>query len=330
MDFRIPRFFNSSFDKKKQKRNPFLMSVAGTLLVLLVIVTALCSRSWTQCWDESGDIKKRVGYHYKFFEQFGEHKRVLIEWFACEYNKKGDVTLYAVYDTRGDLKEEWVYEYDDRGNEIGKADYGPGGRLERKYIYKYDEDGNKTEGALYDSQGRLEVKTFYYYGKGERIREVSYSSEGELFAETLFSYDDNGNMIETLDYNPEGQLRSKNTLKYDEKGNITEQAHFNDKGKMTSMTVYRYDEGGNKVEQLYYRRGQLLARHLTKYNKNRQKTEVVSYDSKGLWMKTTYTYNFKGNCSERMEYIYKFAFGELQEIPAEAFVYEYEYEGITE
>ena len=283
-----------------------LLKRIGAVILLLAVVAFFTSIA---CEADTRPIQFELRYYYDISEILGELVYQLREIYQREYNRKGNLISGYSYDSEKRLRRKNVYEYDETGNQIGASAYDSGGNLLERGIYKYDTEGNRIEENLYESSGMLKAKL-------------------------VSTYDDYGNMLQTNYYRPNGTRYYVRTYEYDHKGNKTKQVSrlLEDDFAYEMVDVYAYNNGGNMVEEVMYGvsggEERLLSRRVYEYDERGDEIKETYYrgDSvNDIDYRYIYTRNASGDVLEDVYYTYKFAFGELQEIPERKSIYEYYY-----
>lgn len=280
-----------------------LRRIAAVILLLAVVAFLVSS----VCGANTRPVQLELRYTYDISEIFGELKYELRDIYVREYNRKGNLIVESSYDS-----EE---------------------RLERKKVYEYYENGNENEASLYDGGGNLLSRRAYKYdNKGNRIEENLYESSGILELKLLSTYDDHGDILQTDYYNSDGKRFSVKTYEYDQEGNRTKEvtrSTLEDDVDYEKVDVYAYDDDGNMVEEaMYGLEEHLLLRWVYEYDERGSKVKETCYRGDSvddIDYRYIYTRNARGDVREYVYYTYRFAFGELQEIPERKSVYEYYY-----
>lgn len=283
-----------------------LLKRIAAVIFLLAVVAFVTS---SVCEADTRPIQFESRHIYDISEIFGELVYQLREIYEREYNREGNLISEYSYDSEKRLRRKNVYEYDETGNQIGASAYDSGGNLLERGIYKYDSEGNRIEENRYESSGMLKEKLVSTYDDyGNMLQTNYYRSNGEWYYVRTYEYDQRRNMIKEVsrlleDDSDYGMVR---VYAYDDDGNMVEEAMYSLIGveeHLASRLVYEYDERGRKVRETYYRGD--------------------SVDDLGY--RYIYTRNASGDVLENVYYTYKFAFGELQEIPERKSIYEYYY-----
>ncbi len=299
-----------------------LLGNSAKTMLLLSIILAILS---TECLAAPQNVRKRFRYGYDIVEELGHYKPQPEDLYeVSEYNEIGDLLQWVLYDRRRGLVWKKNYQYNKQRYMIEEAVYGSGGYLSAKFIFKRDDNGNEIERSRYDSEGKLVEKRLWRYDEDGDYIEEHYDSEGKLSLRNIHVYDETGNEIELSGYGPDGELEGKLLYIYDERGNRLMEAGFG-KRSLRSLYLFKYDESGKTEEAHYDSLGRLYWRAVYKFNEEGNVLELLRYKSQGLDSRRVYQYNENGDCSEEIEYVYEFAFGEMQEIPTFKYVYEYEY-----
>lgn len=280
-----------------------LLKRIAAVILLLAVVAFLVS---SVCGANTRPVQFELRHTYDISEIFGELEYQLQETYVREYNREGDLLVEYSYDSEERLQRKLVREYDKNGNEIKVSVYNGGGNLVRRRVYKYDNKGNQIEENLYESSGILQLKSISTYGDhGDILQTNYYNSDGKWFSVKTYEYDHKGNktkeVTRLLEYDVD--YEKVNVYAYNDDGNMVEKAMYGLEEHLLLRWVYEYDERGRKVRETCYRGD-----------------SVDDLDYRYI-----YTRNASGDVREHVYYTYKFAFGELQEIPESKSIYEYHY-----
>ncbi len=281
-----------------------LLKRTAAVILLLVVVAFLVS---SVCGANTRPIQLELRYTYDISEIFGELKYELRDIYVREYNRKGNLIIESSYDSEERLERNKVYEYDENGNEDEVSLYDGGGNLLSRHVYKYDNQGNRIEENLYESSETLQLKSISTYGDhGDMLQTDYYRSDGKRFSVKTYEYDHKGNKTKEVTRSTledDVDYERVDVYVYDDDGNMVEEAMCGLDEHLLLRWVYGYDERGSKVKETCYRGDSV---------------DDIDYGY-------IYTRNASGNVREHVYYTYKFAFGELQEIPESKSIYEYHY-----
>jgi hypothetical protein len=244
-----------------------------------------------------------------------------------EYNKRGDITLIATYDSKGNLYEKEIFEYDSegiknkyesisnslswvslynkKGNEIervyGKTYFkGP-----KKHDYKYDENGNLIDIFAYQNDGQIYEHTKYIYKNGMKIEMIRKRISTSKTQKIVYNYDSKGNNTEIINHGWDGYLFSIKKYEYDDNGKKTKmEEHSYYKGQPRGKDIHVYDDRGNMIEERNITSdGTLMGKREYSYNKSNNIITEKGYKGNELSVVWKYSYNNKGNLEEFIQYL---------------------------
>lgn len=200
------------------------------------------------------------------------------------YNDQGNIIEQKEYDFKGNLKSQTTYSYDRKGNKIEENSFegyqfrrsiykydnkcrevetlitisikGINGSIELRKIKEYNNEGNIIEEKTYDNNNNLVIKGIYTYDeKGNIIKNIFVGSDtNEIEEKYIYTYDKNSNKIEEQKYISE-HLVEKTIIKYDKKGNILKKNITDFNRNMSFLITSKNDEKGNAIERIYYING---------------------------------------------------------------------------
>ncbi len=241
--------------------------------------------------------------------------------FLLKYNSDGFFTQYIKY-VRGTFKKKEVLVYNEDNNVLEYRRYSKKG-LQRKLIAEYN-DTLLTNQWSYkikknDSTEILNKWEYEYYPSNEK-KQTKYYRNGKLKHTWLYTCDEEGEEIKSNDetkvceikqYNNDSTyvVIKRNTGKkgkitkrrytYDKADRLLMQEYINVKGKITSKWSYKYDDNGKKLAWYNYRRGKNSdkVRYGIEYvyNTDGKIIENRQIGKKGMYGKTVYTFDSKGN-----------------------------------
>lgn len=212
-----------------------------------------------------------------------------------------DETMALVYNEKGQLLEyqaryrKIVYTYDEDGKVSCRKMYNSAGELTEQFDYTYDGQGRLAQSEGF---GYAEVYTRYrneyiYDENGNLIHEKSYQN-GELFAEKR--YDANGNLLEGGTYYG-GGYDTHSVYTYDDAGKLL-QVYTEQGGEPSGGCDYFYDANGRLIREERYLISKGVRKELTNTYTYDENGRCVRYDMGGYQGEQsyeTYTYDAAGN-----------------------------------
>ena len=172
-----------------------------------------------------------------------------------QFNNKGNVIKYEIYDGDDSLTFKSIAKVDVNGYITGWGGYNSKDSLEYKYVEKYNEKGNIIEETVYNGENKLLYKFDY-------------------------KFDENGNKIGFNIIYSDDTVSNRYNYKYDSNGNKTEEDYASSDGKNTSKTIYQYDQKGNEIEEDESKNKEVSLSY-------KQTFTYDGFDSNGNWLKKT-------------------------------------------
>lgn len=168
-------------------------------------------RRFVITYDRKGNILTASKYQ-RYFKAYDTVQYNLQEWFAYEYDGKGQRTELRSYRADSSLKSRVQYIINEAGQLAAEREFGADGRLvysrdlkydkqqnlieesgsdralKFRHAFKYDQKGNKTEWIAYDQIGEPVSMTKFTFGRfGANAQQSGPASPGE---DTLFVDDE--------------------------------------------------------------------------------------------------------------------------------------------
>lgn len=113
-----------------------------------------------------------------------------------------------------------VVTYDKSGNRTELALYDSSGILSRRIVYTYDSESKKKSGLItYDANNTMVRKVVDIYGKNgfEKNRTIDvFNEDGTLYRKTDLTFDSRGDMTEVAEYRSDGSLIKKELAPFKE------------------------------------------------------------------------------------------------------------------
>ena len=219
-------------------------------------------------YDSAGNLSRATDWHYGVDEWREADRRLaeqtefaydsagrLLGWMAREYGDDGNLDRYVVYTDSGQQSWEMWYLFDSDGN------------VSEQFRHEYDEMGNETLYVEYDAEGKLnlfegyECDTYISYYPYTRF-ENTYDDSGNLIKITAYGYESSkGTTYVKFSYDDDGHLIKVEGVDGDPIiGEYTEEYAYNEKGYLVSTVDtdntgahghgYEYDNNGNCIKEL--------------------------------------------------------------------------------
>lgn len=293
------------------------MKTLRSLFIALAAITLLAS-----CGDVEARDYERLGFtckvksvkdsHYSAAEKFGEEVAEDLEGVVVtKFNDNGDIETIIFYDEKGERQGQVTYKFNDDGRETDRIIYSEDGQpwirrttvwdgdkmmgvtttryrdnMEIKSVEEYSYDGDKIKKAVYKDEATGISGEWVYKYEGENVSEIArYDETGELEGYTRYA-----------DY--KGKVGTK-TESTSSDGRITSKTIVDEKNRLLSEEVEgflvataKYDKNGNPLMLSNARLGE----QGTVYN------SYIRDDSSPEVWKFTYTFDKKGNWTERHDY----------------------------
>jgi hypothetical protein len=110
--------------------------------------------------------------------------------------------------------------YDKSGNRTELALYDSSGILSRRIVYTYDLKSKRKSGLItYDGNNSMVRKVVDVYGKNgfEKIRTIEvFNEDGSVYRKTEFTFDSFGDITEVAEYSADGSLIKKERAPFKE------------------------------------------------------------------------------------------------------------------
>ena len=148
------------------------------------------------------------------------------------------------------------------------------------------------QGDLYGDVVAVEVVT--YVGTGRNM---------DYFSSEVYQFNDYGNVDCIQGYVLFGMPTLSIHYTYDDQQRLTVMEFRTAEDYLESMYTYSYDENGNVVTSIEYD-GEQTIKHktLTQFDSNNNEIEEVKYDGDAVAERTTWAYNSRGECIEKVQY----------------------------
>ncbi len=223
---------------------------------------------WEYEYDSAGNLSRATDWHYGVDEWREADRRLaeqtefaydsagrLLGWMAREYGDDGNLDRYVVYTDSGQQSWGMWYLFDSDGN------------VDEQFRHEYDEMGNETLYVEYDAEGKLnlfegyECDTYISYYPYTRF-ENTYDDSGNLIKITAYGYESSsGTTYVKFSYDDDGHLIKVEGVDGDPIiGEYTEEYAYNEKGYLVSTIdtdntgaggyEYEYDNTGNCIKEL--------------------------------------------------------------------------------
>jgi len=194
-----------------------------------------------------------------------------------------------VFDEKGNVLHQEMYNQAD-GSLKWKSNWG----------HNYDEQGREVKTHFYDAHGTLtNTGAIAYDDQGRRAKITQVNPDGSMNHFRMLSYDE-GDQIREKFFSPDGTPRQEVTRRFDVRGWLTEEISTDPDGSIRQKNIFTYDEHGNETCWIVEMRGA----------------------SRELRFNRSYTYDVRGNVSERINYS---ADGSV--VSKETFAYEFDDHG---
>jgi len=211
-------------------------------------------------FDDDGRIVKWLDF-------FGPDKKPAGAGWHYEYDKKGNITEFYLYQLDSTVQNIIHYSHNKYGQIIEEKS--------NNFIKKitYDRQNRHAELISRDRNGKFHNKTRWKYDKQWREVELAdYDSLDNLTARIEFVYDGKGCRTETRWFNSQNKLSTIYKLAYNGKRDpINKQTH-KIKDKDTLITnqrsfEYTYDSKGNVIEEKQFANGKItyITRNIISY-----------------------------------------------------------------
>ena len=177
--------------------------------------------------------------------------------------------------------------YDKRGNETWRAFYNTDGSVGHSASHTYDIDGHATGWSEFYGKSDfppngLHKHAVFTLSNGRAISAIVYKEDKPEF-KTTWEYDDRGNKISEVTTQI-GCCATKRTFKYDALNRMTESTY--DAPGVSSVQQTTFDAAGNVVKEMNYDKGSAISATARIFDGNRLLKEVSTW-----WNRTRITTN---------------------------------------
>lgn len=259
------------------------------IFLLLLLSTAFCvlPKTSLESFGLKGNIRTiALDEDTFYFNQAGNLETDNYIWYDEDYDE----------DTEGNIN----YAYDDKGRLISKEDEDYyEGFLGGSY-YTYNSDGLLIE-EKYEGLG--EYSTKYTYNDKKQLNWMKdYSYDDTLDKATEYAYDKSGNKTKESDYDKDMQLIKYSEYSYDKSKNVTECRNYLAPNKLDSTHTYKYNAKNQRIEESVFIDNKLVKKTQNTYDAHgniTESTEVNALSNETTKFTTNYTYDSKGNWTEK-------------------------------
>jgi len=203
--------------------------------------------------------------------------------------------------SKGDLYFHQIFKYDDLGNFIELTNYDENKKLVGTHYNEYDENRNMITQLFYDDS--IKAVTSNKYDKKGNLIEFTNDTGSAFF----FKYDEKGNRIEILN-EPDDPIfpESRQTYEYNLEGNMIESIWYQSTD-MRRKYFYKHDTRGNKIEEIQYifEEGLSYVKIIYAYDDYNNMVAQTEYNEEDILQNKisfTYSYDEKGNWTEKIEF----------------------------
>jgi TonB family protein len=187
-----------------------------------------------------------------------------------------------------------------------RADFQNGVEGARRLVSEatYDADGDIVESTVYDEKGTLYAKYVARYGADGGLLEETYTeAKGEVGAHYLVHADLTAKRLEVVNTKPQGGNAAKVVSTLDDAGDVIEETTFDKTDKPVRRVTIKRNAQGQRLEALHYdAKNQLSSREVNNYSAGRL-SESLTYDGAGnVVERHLYRYDAKGNVVEETFY----------------------------
>jgi serine/threonine protein kinase len=303
---------DASFYSKRIKKNKVVIFTTLTLLLALLITTALVflfqkkenvssehiiskkendtlnqpitktKNDWTEL-GLKGKVLSCTEIYFGAEARFGKIKKG--EWNGEKhiyfFNINGNKNKEEYFSNQtGGLNLKEFYQYNNKGKIIERISFDNNGKLRNKETFKYDEKDTLIEDDFYDENGKLVLKSIYHYDPNANRIADNYSSNGNLCTKSVNQYDLKGNLLVEILYDSTGSTIAKDTYQYDKDDNLFVEIHYYSHhyfgDKLVKRINYKYSNGNNLIEEKFFdEKGSILGELTYKYE----------FDKYGNWIK---------------------------------------------
>lgn len=205
------------------------------------------------------------------------------------YNEKGQIISYVLYNIYGKLASKRLFKYDDHDNIIWEREVDGDGEINETNTSEYKYEGNKMiySYSKEEEDGYITINKWTYDSSGKEIG--SYYQWGDLVWDSKYEFDTDGKIIKKICKDAEGKTKYITTLKYNENGLLQEKVErfsngrcktsiFDNEKRTETITETKDDV---LVEKAVY-----VDNNLMEYYDGKNSYEYkYTFDSKGNWIK---------------------------------------------
>ena len=165
---------------------------------LLILFTTICIS--VQGFSQSGTTRGARALYNEVTELKNGQLQIVKSTYQ-EFDKKGRVTLEAVFGVDSLMKSKETFAYDRKGNETIHTIYNSANQIESKILTTYNRFNEKKNVATYSgTDSLLEKTTFTYDNFGRKSLELSVDSNNKQIKKITYSYDQRGALNKRVIY----------------------------------------------------------------------------------------------------------------------------------
>ena len=211
-------------------------------------------------------------------------------WLYSEavYDVNGKLIEFKNYKKNGKTKYHSTYKWDQEGRNLETCQLRSDNSVKNRFTNTYDASGNRTDEQVFGCASifsRKEVSWWHSvatFDSNQNMKELKYfvgKNDQKLYDRYEYSYYDDGSKRQTVQYNRKNKVLY--TWNYDcNPAGKPIGKNLNDSGQVCIR--YETDKNGNKirVKEQNVKYGK-VSRIVTKYDKNENEIESISYSSSG-------------------------------------------------
>lgn len=210
---------------------------------------------------------------------------------TSESSTKKDIwvqTMLLEYNSKGDIKNYSVFDYDMYGNKIKHSSYDKRNKLYRYSKFEYNSNGELIKRSLLKGNDDLIIYMTYQYNKdGDLIKETTYNKRNRTAGTKIFTYNNKTSSLMPSQYIlPTEKNSSKRIIK---------EVTLDERGDLKSYYTYKYNRDGFLERYNHYHKDNTLVKSVKyEYNGKKQLIRETAYDSEWT-VKSSIKYEYDKN-----------------------------------
>ena len=202
------------------------------------------------------------------------------------YNEKGLISSYLLYNIYGKLSSKRLYRYDDHNNIVWEREVDGDGEIDHTTTTEYRYEGDKM---IY-SKENADYVTIHKWQYDSSNREISsYYQWDNLVWDSSYELNNEGKKVKISCKGAKGEIKYITTFKYNDNGDLIEKKEMFSNGR---QKTYTYDIAKKTypitttIDEILAKKEVYVDNNLMEYYDGKNTYEYrYTYDSKGNWIK---------------------------------------------